>query len=298
MWRQCRCHGGIGLVRLSVVLWASPSYRNPCSWMQTIRPKEGWQVYSSTQDADGRCICTVVAPEQNLCSRDAKGRQLRQLLEKVGARKQAHHSVPVARHRLTVSAASSRRGFWHWFESVCLRLFAALNAPRHCCNRHSGTSCVLFIYVYSNVKWAKHLFFLDGWFTAKSQIQQFACMCAWVEHGGIHAFWIQKEFTMTNTSLLFMTYSFTEETYRHTIDAHGEVCRLFWVTESWLLPRHTDVEVFVLNKGKAGVSNIWSLEHHGIAAQQLRLMNYSRRLNVSQVGIGRRQWAHLHGSHA
>ncbi|MED6265084.1 Noelin-3 [Characodon lateralis] len=49
----------------------------------TIRPKEGWQVYSSAQDADGRCICTVVAPEQNLCSRDAKGRQLRQLLEKV-----------------------------------------------------------------------------------------------------------------------------------------------------------------------------------------------------------------------
>uniref|UniRef100_A0A3Q2E9E7 Noelin domain-containing protein n=1 Tax=Cyprinodon variegatus TaxID=28743 RepID=A0A3Q2E9E7_CYPVA len=48
-----------------------------------LMPKEGWQVYSSAQDADGRCICTVVAPEQNLCSRDAKGRQLRQLLEKV-----------------------------------------------------------------------------------------------------------------------------------------------------------------------------------------------------------------------
>uniref|UniRef100_A0A8D3E0V7 Olfactomedin 3a n=1 Tax=Scophthalmus maximus TaxID=52904 RepID=A0A8D3E0V7_SCOMX len=50
---------------------------------ETIGPKEGWQVYSSAQDADGRCICTVVAPEQNLCSRDAKSRQLRQLLEKV-----------------------------------------------------------------------------------------------------------------------------------------------------------------------------------------------------------------------
>ncbi|KAG9351080.1 hypothetical protein JZ751_024970 [Albula glossodonta] len=48
----------------------------------TIGPKEGWQVYSSAQDADGRCICTVVAPEQNLCSRDAKSKQLRQLLEK------------------------------------------------------------------------------------------------------------------------------------------------------------------------------------------------------------------------
>ncbi|KAB0356371.1 hypothetical protein FD754_000527 [Muntiacus muntjak] len=48
-----------------------------------ISPKEGWQVYSSAQDPDGRCICTVVAPEQNLCSRDAKSKQLRQLLEKV-----------------------------------------------------------------------------------------------------------------------------------------------------------------------------------------------------------------------
>lgn len=53
------------------------------SHSQTIGPKEGWQVYSSAQDADGRCICTVVAPEQSLCSRDAKSRQLRQLLEKV-----------------------------------------------------------------------------------------------------------------------------------------------------------------------------------------------------------------------
>uniref|UniRef100_A0A4W5M4U8 Olfactomedin 3 n=1 Tax=Hucho hucho TaxID=62062 RepID=A0A4W5M4U8_9TELE len=44
---------------------------------------EGWQIYSSAQDTEGRCICTVVAPEQNLCSRDAKEGQLRQLLEKV-----------------------------------------------------------------------------------------------------------------------------------------------------------------------------------------------------------------------
>ncbi|XP_071232492.1 noelin-3-like [Salvelinus alpinus] len=49
----------------------------------TVKPKKGWQVYSSAQDAEGRCICTVVAPEQNLCSRDAKEGQLRQLLEKV-----------------------------------------------------------------------------------------------------------------------------------------------------------------------------------------------------------------------
>lgn len=54
-----------------------------CVFQTQISPKEGWQVYSSAQDPDGRCICTVVAPEQNLCSRDAKSRQLRQLLEKV-----------------------------------------------------------------------------------------------------------------------------------------------------------------------------------------------------------------------
>uniref|UniRef100_A0A3B1K977 Olfactomedin 3 n=1 Tax=Astyanax mexicanus TaxID=7994 RepID=A0A3B1K977_ASTMX len=49
----------------------------------SVRLKEGWQVYSSAQDADGRCICTVVAPEQNLCSRDAKSKQLRTLQEKI-----------------------------------------------------------------------------------------------------------------------------------------------------------------------------------------------------------------------
>ncbi|XP_019712411.1 noelin-3-like isoform X3 [Hippocampus comes] len=49
----------------------------------TVGPREGWQVFGSAQDADGRCVCTVVAPGQSLCSRDAKGRQLRQLLEKV-----------------------------------------------------------------------------------------------------------------------------------------------------------------------------------------------------------------------
>ncbi|TNN65144.1 Noelin-3 [Liparis tanakae] len=64
---------------------SSPVMFNHCVQRdrQTIGPKEGWQVYSSAQDADGRCICTVVAPEQSLCSRDAKSRQLRQLLEKV-----------------------------------------------------------------------------------------------------------------------------------------------------------------------------------------------------------------------
>ncbi|MED6278454.1 Noelin-2 [Characodon lateralis] len=47
--------------------------------------EEGWQIYSSAQDADGKCICTVVAPAQNMCNRDPRSRQLRQLMEKVTA---------------------------------------------------------------------------------------------------------------------------------------------------------------------------------------------------------------------
>uniref|UniRef100_A0A3B3T3N2 Olfactomedin 2b n=1 Tax=Paramormyrops kingsleyae TaxID=1676925 RepID=A0A3B3T3N2_9TELE len=35
------------------------------------------------QDADGKCICTVVAPAQNMCNRDPRSKQLRQLMEKV-----------------------------------------------------------------------------------------------------------------------------------------------------------------------------------------------------------------------
>uniref|UniRef100_A0A671XA42 Olfactomedin 1b n=1 Tax=Sparus aurata TaxID=8175 RepID=A0A671XA42_SPAAU len=46
-------------------------------------PEESWQVYSSAQDSEGRCVCTVVAPQQSMCSRDARTKQLRQLLEKV-----------------------------------------------------------------------------------------------------------------------------------------------------------------------------------------------------------------------
>ncbi|KAM6397206.1 noelin-3 isoform 4-T4 [Pluvialis apricaria] len=65
----------LNLLLLSLLAGLDPSKTQ-------ISPKEGWQVYSSAQDPDGRCICTVVAPEQNLCSRDAKSRQLRQLLEK------------------------------------------------------------------------------------------------------------------------------------------------------------------------------------------------------------------------
>lgn len=49
-------------------------------------PEESWQVYSSAQDSEGRCVCTVVAPQQTMCSRDARTKQLRQLLEKVTSR--------------------------------------------------------------------------------------------------------------------------------------------------------------------------------------------------------------------
>lgn len=42
-----------------------------------------WQVYSSAQDPEGRCTCTVVAPQQNMCNRDQRSRQLRHLLDKV-----------------------------------------------------------------------------------------------------------------------------------------------------------------------------------------------------------------------
>uniref|UniRef100_A0A8C4QR27 Noelin domain-containing protein n=1 Tax=Eptatretus burgeri TaxID=7764 RepID=A0A8C4QR27_EPTBU len=56
-----------------------------CHVLQPRRPvPEGsWQVFSSAQDPKGRCVCTVVAPQQRLCSRDANGRQLRLLWEKV-----------------------------------------------------------------------------------------------------------------------------------------------------------------------------------------------------------------------
>uniref|UniRef100_A0A673X280 Olfactomedin 1a n=1 Tax=Salmo trutta TaxID=8032 RepID=A0A673X280_SALTR len=40
-------------------------------------PEESWQVYSSAQDTEGRCVCTVVAPQQTMCSRDARTKQLR-----------------------------------------------------------------------------------------------------------------------------------------------------------------------------------------------------------------------------
>lgn len=65
-------------------------------------PEEGWQIYSSAQDADGKCICTVVAPAQNMCNRDPRSRQLRQLMEKVTAVNNTltlrHNCYPYSKH--------------------------------------------------------------------------------------------------------------------------------------------------------------------------------------------------------
>lgn len=56
-------------------------------------PEESWQVYSSAQDSEGRCVCTVVAPQQTMCSRDARTKQLRQLLEKVTFKTNPHKDL-------------------------------------------------------------------------------------------------------------------------------------------------------------------------------------------------------------
>ncbi|XP_012585259.1 PREDICTED: noelin-2 isoform X3 [Condylura cristata] len=45
-------------------------------------PEEGWQLYTSAQAPDGKCICTAVIPAQSSCSRDGRSRELRQLMEK------------------------------------------------------------------------------------------------------------------------------------------------------------------------------------------------------------------------
>uniref|UniRef100_A0A8C5BMT0 Noelin-like n=1 Tax=Gadus morhua TaxID=8049 RepID=A0A8C5BMT0_GADMO len=55
----------------------------PCLKVFPANPEDGWQVFSSAQDTEGRCVCTVVAPQQTVCSRDARTKQLKQLLEKV-----------------------------------------------------------------------------------------------------------------------------------------------------------------------------------------------------------------------
>uniref|UniRef100_A0A8D0DE35 Olfactomedin 1b n=1 Tax=Sander lucioperca TaxID=283035 RepID=A0A8D0DE35_SANLU len=62
---------------------AQGGYPDRSTGVLPANPEESWQVYSSAQDSEGRCVCTVVAPQQSMCSRDARTKQLRQLLEKV-----------------------------------------------------------------------------------------------------------------------------------------------------------------------------------------------------------------------
>ncbi|KAG8506080.1 Noelin, partial [Galemys pyrenaicus] len=71
---------GLNTTRLSA---ASGGTLDRSTGVLPTNPEESWQVYSSAQDSEGRCICTVVAPQQTMCSRDARTKQLRQLLEKV-----------------------------------------------------------------------------------------------------------------------------------------------------------------------------------------------------------------------
>lgn len=75
-------------------------------------PEESWQVYSSAQDSEGRCICTVVAPQQTMCSRDARTKQLRQLLEKVNGRggsgTQVYLCLPLLEMQIAIAKPSCR----------------------------------------------------------------------------------------------------------------------------------------------------------------------------------------------
>ncbi|XP_026634987.1 noelin-2 isoform X1 [Chionomys nivalis] len=91
--------------RLSLLLWLlCPGLAGQLSWAEplwlTLRrpqgfpalqpgqtlfqsPEEGWQLYTSAQAPDGKCICTAVIPAQSTCARDGRSRELRQLMEKV-----------------------------------------------------------------------------------------------------------------------------------------------------------------------------------------------------------------------
>lgn len=70
------CESPIGFLLFDLLPLTSP---------QTLfqSPEEGWQLYTSAQAPDGKCICTAVIPAQSTCSRDGRSRELRQLMEKV-----------------------------------------------------------------------------------------------------------------------------------------------------------------------------------------------------------------------
>ncbi|XP_066516483.1 noelin-2-like [Hoplias malabaricus] len=44
---------------------------------------EGWQVFGSVSDVEGKCVCTLLAPPQNLCRKDPRHARLRQLTQHV-----------------------------------------------------------------------------------------------------------------------------------------------------------------------------------------------------------------------
>ncbi|XP_048469575.1 noelin-like isoform X1 [Rhincodon typus] len=75
---QRRGRGRVRILTLGILLLSSQ-----LSQVLPDNAEDGWRVFSSAPDSEGRCICTVVAPQQTLCSRDARTKQLRQLLEKV-----------------------------------------------------------------------------------------------------------------------------------------------------------------------------------------------------------------------
>lgn len=89
---------------------SSPSPPAVCVQALYPRPEEGWQIYSSAQGSDGKCICTVVAPAQNMCNRDPRSRQLRQLMEKVTAVNNTTCTRRDGRHRLTHTHTHTRGG--------------------------------------------------------------------------------------------------------------------------------------------------------------------------------------------
>ncbi|XP_061881204.1 noelin-like isoform X4 [Entelurus aequoreus] len=69
---------------LLLLLAASFTLVGPAAPRDQERAQEDqWHVFSSAQDAAGRCVCTVVTPQDGLCSRDTRGKQVRHLLEKV-----------------------------------------------------------------------------------------------------------------------------------------------------------------------------------------------------------------------
>ncbi|KAG7233076.1 hypothetical protein INR49_007509, partial [Caranx melampygus] len=61
----------------------APVFRVPSTvWVLQLLRRAGRCTVQS-QDSEGRCVCTVVCSSADICSRDARTKQLRQLLEKV-----------------------------------------------------------------------------------------------------------------------------------------------------------------------------------------------------------------------